>query len=228
MPFSKIRLLPIPNLDSSYLLIQYPSIFWESRILACKGLYNPPIFSLSHILEWKKSFTNNFPAKKKHKTQWKKSNIQAATQKTHKHRENQFQHPSILPFRFPTPGSIMPYITQNNQGPILFIAQLENNIQTKRPPFLHVFLNEKWGGGGAPPRPPPLCRHPTEKLDHRRNENPEVVFSNRKFTPLKSNIATQNSHVWKEIHLPKHHFWVFMLNFQGVHLLIMVGCFLPS
>ena len=25
-------------------------------------------------------------------------------------------------------------------------------------------------------------------------------------TPLKSNIATQNSHVWKEIYLPNHHF----------------------
>ena len=147
MPFSKIRLLPIPNLDSSYLLIQYPSIFWESRILACKGLYNPPIFSLSHILEWKKIVHQQFSGQKKHKTQWKKSNIQAATQKTHKHRENQFQHPSILPFRFPTPGSIMPYITQNNQGFVTFHcsvgSQLENNIQTKplwfgSPPFLRL------------------------------------------------------------------------------------------
>ena len=34
---------------------------------------------------------------------------------------------------------------------------------------------------------------------------------------MKSNIATQNSHVWKEMHLPNHHFLVSMLVFGGVY-----------
>ena len=34
-------------------------------------------------------------------------------------------------------------------------------------------------------------------------------------TPQKPNIATQNSYVWKEIHLPNHHVLVFMLVFRG-------------
>ena len=36
------------------------------------------------------------------------------------------------------------------------------------------------------------------------------------FTPLKSNIDTQNSHVWKEIHLKTPSFWVSMLDFGRV------------
>ena len=38
-----------------------------------------------------------------------------------------------------------------------------------------------------------------------------------KIIPMKSKIDTQNSHVWKEIHVPNHHFLVSMLDFGGVY-----------
>ena len=34
-------------------------------------------------------------------------------------------------------------------------------------------------------------------------------------TPPKTNMDTQNSHIWKEIHLKDHHFWASMLDLRG-------------
>ena len=44
------------------------------------------------------------------------------------------------------------------------------------------------------------------------NKGPQTILQISKhllknLTFMKSNIATQNSHFWKEIHLPNHHFW---------------------
>ena len=38
----------------------------------------------------------------------------------------------------------------------------------------------------------------------------EIARSSR--TPLKSNIDTQNCHVWKEMHFPNHHFGIFWVS----------------
>ena len=38
-------------------------------------------------------------------------------------------------------------------------------------------------------------------------QTPKYIKEVRRFTPLKSNIDTQNCHLWKEIHFPNHHFW---------------------
>ena len=34
-----------------------------------------------------------------------------------------------------------------------------------------------------------------------------TICDDKSFTPLKFNIDTPNSHIWKEIHLLNHHFW---------------------
>ena len=36
-------------------------------------------------------------------------------------------------------------------------------------------------------------------------------------TPLKANMDTQKSHIWKEIHLKNHHFSISMLDFGGIN-----------
>ena len=43
------------------------------------------------------------------------------------------------------------------------------------------------------------------------------VYSFRVITPPKTNVDTQNSHIWKEIQLKNHHFWVSLLDFGCVH-----------
>ena len=47
-------------------------------------------------------------------------------------------------------------------------------------------------------------------------------FFRNSATSLKSNIDIQNSHVWKEIHFPNHHFFLCILDSRGVMVIWLV------
>ncbi len=49
--------------------------------------------------------------------------------------------------------------------------------------------------------------YPERSFAHHDQHSPANISENPYTPELKTNIDTENSHIWKEIHFPNHHFW---------------------